>query len=83
MQYCILLETRLLDTMPDTIKTVFDAGPLEIVVNDNVFETVCGNHVILSGNEADFNSWLTGQLVYVGHGCIMAQVFEGIVWEKE
>ena len=67
MQLCILLESRLLSTMPKTIETIFDAGQIQ---------SVFGNHVILQGPENDFKSWLKGQKVLVGQGPMMMQSFD-------
>jgi hypothetical protein len=76
MQVCILLEDRL-KPMPQNIEVIFDAGPLEIVINNDINNRITGDHVILEGSEQAFKTWLKPfDGVYLGIGAMQAQQFQ-------
>jgi hypothetical protein len=71
----LLLEERL--GLNDKITIIQDFGLIEIVIDDDICNTVLGKHVILQGDEADFKDWLRPfDCVYVSTGIPMMQSFE-------
>jgi len=72
----ILVEPKLLP-IPETAKVLLDAGEIEIVVNDDLRNTVRGNHMVLEDTEDAIKKWL-GKFdgVWVGYGMPQLQQFK-------
>jgi hypothetical protein len=81
MQCVLLLEERLEDSRPDTVKVLNDWGPLAVVIHPKNQTTVeglvMGRHVLLEGPEEDIKNWLAPfDEVWLGVGSPMLQEFE-------
>jgi hypothetical protein len=76
MQLCLLLEDKLLP-VPETIKIIFDAGHLPVIMNDKQQSFYVGDHVILEGDKGEFIKWLKPfNGILVGFGPMPLQQFK-------
>lgn len=79
MQVVLLLEDRL-GVVPPAIKTIQDWGPVTIrIKGEHVAggERVTGNHVMLEGDQGEFEKWLAPfDVFWVGVGSPIIQQFE-------
>lgn len=74
MQIAILETGAMMQTKPDSLKIIFNAGDCPVVYGDNNCDT--GQHVIVEGEKSDLLAWFSQhRYVWVGSSNMMLQNF--------